>query len=295
MRVKTAPAKVQTAGKTLTGTTDPEIPDGEFKALVSVFGTVDSVGDVVMPGAFAKTLARYAEKGAQLPIVWSHDWDDPFSHIGYATDAEETDAGLQVTGRLDITDNPKAAQVYKLLKGGRVRDFSFAYDIKESSPGTRDGSDVMELRELDVFEVGPTLVGAHRDTELYSIKTGADAGQHKAAPEKPPEKPPNKPADKAPAGAVKTGAVKTGRTLSAKNESRIAQIAHLAAELLDSVRSENPGTQDEAKATPTQPATDEDPAEGKSDAPARPGTASARLRTDLDLLELEIAADSAHE
>lgn len=278
MRVKTAPAKVKTAGQS------DEIPDGEFTALVSVFGTVDSVGDVVMPGAFAKTLARYSEKGAQIPIVWSHDWDDPFSHIGYATAAEETAAGLQVTGRLDIGDNPKAAQVYRLLKGGRVRDFSFAYDVKDSAPATRDGAEVMELRELDVFEVGPTLVGAHRDTELYSIKTGAQAGQHKAAPEPKPEKadPPKQ--------------TKRGRTLSAKNESRIAQIAALAQELLDSVRAETPDTQDEAKATPAQPATDEDPPKGKSDEPARPGTASARLRTDLELLELEcFAVDSAHE
>ena len=221
MRVKTAPAKVKTAGQS------DDIPDGEFSALVSVFGTVDSVGDVVMPGAFAKTLAQYAEKGAPIPIVWSHDWDDPFSHIGYTTAAEETEAGLQVTGRLDIAENPKAAQVYRLLKNGRVRDFSFAYDVKESAPAKRDGVDVNELHELDVFEVGPTLVGAHRDTELMAIKTHI-AVQGKQDPPKE-QAPPSKPAEKTdpPQDA------KMGRALSAKNEARIADIARLAQELLE--------------------------------------------------------------
>ena len=36
---------------------------GKFRALVSVFGTSDSYGDIVMPGAFAKSLDRLADAG----------------------------------------------------------------------------------------------------------------------------------------------------------------------------------------------------------------------------------------
>lgn len=252
MKVKTAPAQVK-----LLPDTDQT---GEFTALVSVFNVVDSVGDVVLPGAFKSTLDRYAESGTPIPVVWSHDWDDPFSHIGYTTTAAETPAGLEVTGRLDM-DNPKAAQVYRLLKGGRIRDFSFAYDVKSSGPGEREGKSVTELHELDVFEVGPTLVGAHRGTELRDIKAtpvtpGIDA--------------------------------KRGRVLSAKNEDRIRQIAALAQELLDAVNETASGQQDDEKAIPTQPANAEEPPGAKAEEPARQGAASdRRLRTALDLLEAE--------
>lgn len=274
MKVKSAPAQVK-----MLGADGVDGQPGEFKALVSVFNTVDSVNDVVIPGAFKSTLARFAEKGEPIPVVWSHDWDDPFSHIGYTTSAEETPTGLEVTGRLDL-DNPKAAQVYRLLKGGRIKDFSFAYDVKASGPGEREGKSVTELHELDVFEVGPTLVGAHRGTELRDIKAAAPVTVNvNTTP------------------AVQTvdanpGAVKTGRVLSAKNEDRIRQIAVLAQELLDAVNQAGSGQQDDEKAMPAQPANTEEPqvAPGvKVDEPARQGAASSRLRTALALLEAESA------
>jgi HK97 family phage prohead protease len=287
MKVKSAPAQVK-----MLGVDGVDGQPGEFKALVSVFNTVDSVNDVVIPGAFKATLARFMEKGEPIPVVWSHDWDDPFSHIGYTTSAEETPAGLEVTGRLDL-DNPKAAQVYRLLKGGRIRDFSFAYDVLASGPGEREGKSVTELHELDVFEVGPTLVGAHRGTELRDIKATAPVIVNVDN-----TMPAQQTVD-AITAAVKRyadgdhpAAAKTGRVLSAKNEDRIRQIAVLAQELLDAVNQTGSGQQNDEKAMPAQPANAEEPqaAPGvKADEPARQGAASSRLRTALALLEAESA------
>ena len=61
--------------------------------------------------------------------------------------------------------------MYKLMKGKRISNFSFAYDILDASPAKADGADILELRELDLFEVGPCLVGVNRQTELLDIKT----------------------------------------------------------------------------------------------------------------------------
>jgi len=149
---------------------------GQFTALVSVFGNKDSAGDVVMPGAFTDTLSQWKSSGNPIPVIWSHDWSDPFSHIGAVIDAEETDKGLQVTGQLDM-DNAKAEQVYRLLKTGRVSQFSFAYDVEEgawiekSADGQPDS--YYELRKLKLYEVGPTLVGANQETDLLAVKTAA--------------------------------------------------------------------------------------------------------------------------
>lgn len=143
---------------------------GQFKALVSAFGNVDSVGDIVMPGAFTKSIARWEESGDLLPVIWSHDWSDPFSHIGHVTKAVETENGLEVDAQLDL-DNPKAMQVYRLLKGRRLKQMSFAYDVLDAAKSDRDGKPVTELHQLEVLEVGPTLLGANRSTELLDIKS----------------------------------------------------------------------------------------------------------------------------
>lgn len=313
MHVKAVPAKIKTAGQG-----GDDLPAGEFTALVSVFGSVDSVGDMVMPGAFSKSLAKYAEDGASLPTVWSHDWNNPFSHIGYHTRAEETERGLEVHGKLDIEDNPTARQVYNLLKGGRVRDFSFAYDILDFAITEKDGQEVWELRELDIFEAGPTLIGAHRGTELLSIKSGgahsladllkaahdiaeqardrdytaaertrlaalmgkADACARRLKDTR--QVTDTVTTDLKEVIAAVTAEVKAGRVLSAKNESKIEQIAELAQELLSSVRSDE-GSQDDGKATPPPPSTDEDPKGKSDDASATDGIASARLRNDLEI------------
>ena len=270
MRTKTAPAWVKTVAQA------DDLAEGEFEAIVSVFNTVDSVGDVVMPGAFKNTLAGFADKSAPVPVVWSHDWSDPFSHIGYSVSAEEVDAGLKIRGKLDIENNPKAAQVYRLLKGGRVRDFSFAYEIKEGGFREKDGEDEdfnspYELRELELFEVGPCLVGAHRDTELLDIK--ASAGRE-TIPTKTavddPAAPPNEPAE-----------------LERIVAEAAAKFAH---DLLAAVSGQ---LSKDGQAMPVQPAAAEDPAGGKADVPARPGAASERLRSDLCLLvaEVELLAD----
>lgn len=143
---------------------------GEFEAVVAVFGNIDSYGDVIVKGAFAATLKDWADSGDPIPVVWSHDSSDPFSHIGHVIEASETDAGLQVKAQLDM-DNPKAVQVFKLLKARRVTQFSFAYSVEDAGPVKVGGKDATELRALKVYEVGPTLVGANQETELLSAKS----------------------------------------------------------------------------------------------------------------------------
>lgn len=150
----------------------PEQGDGAglLKALVSVFGNVDTAGDVVMAGAFSKSLARWQERGDPIPLVWSHDWSDPYSHIGEVKSARETSAGLEIDAQLDL-DNPKAAQIHKLMRSRRLKAWSFAYDVLDATPGHRDGKAVQELRELDILEVGPTLLGVNRQAELLDVKS----------------------------------------------------------------------------------------------------------------------------
>lgn len=155
----------------------PDLKDGQFRAVVAVFDNVDSHGDVVVRGAFADTLAEWADRGDEIPVIWSHDWGDPFSHIGTVKSATETDRGLEIVGEIpqeDRDSNPRAAQVYRLLKSRRITQFSFAFDVLEGGEVERDGRRVTELRRLKLHEVGPCLLGVNQDTSLGSVKASTN-------------------------------------------------------------------------------------------------------------------------
>lgn len=175
MLVKTLPARIKAVGGA------DGLAEGEFEAIVSVFGNVDSYGDVVMEGAFVDDLAAWSAKGDPIPVVWAHDWADPFSHLGTVVAAEEREKGLWVHGRVeDLDTNAKAAQVYRLLKGRRVTQFSFAYDVLEGGWGKREDREVYELRKMHIHEVGPCLLGANQETELLAVKARQLAAAAKA-------------------------------------------------------------------------------------------------------------------
>lgn len=144
----------------------PNGAPGEFTALVSVFGNVDLQGDRVMPGAFDNTIAQWKASGDPIPIIWSHDWQDPFAHIGLVTGVQITTAGLVLSGKNDI-DKPFAKQVNDLLVARRVTQWSFAYDVINEQRA-KDGAN--ELLELALIEAGPTLMGANSSTNTIAAK-----------------------------------------------------------------------------------------------------------------------------
>lgn len=149
------------------------LADGEFEAYASVFGNVDSYGDVVMPGAFTKSLEEWAASGNALPVLFGHNMADPEFNIGEVVEAVEDERGLKVRARLDL-DTPKGAATYRLLKGKRISQMSFAYDVVDGAPGTKDGEDVYELRELRLYEVSVVPIGANQETEILAVKAAAD-------------------------------------------------------------------------------------------------------------------------
>jgi len=303
MQVKTCPAMIKAAG------THEGTDEGGFEAIVATYD-VDSVGDRIVPGAFAKTLTEWRESGDPIPVVWSHKSDDPNYHVGYVLEAEERPEGLWVKAKID-TDAPTAAQVYRLLKGRRIRQFSFAYDEVDARPSEKaaTGAD-KDLHELKVYEVGPTMIGANQRTNLLTVKqdpsTRPCSCQHETPAEPAPvaEKAaePEQTAEKIAEAATD---LKAGRALSRQNEERVAQIARLASELLAAVRAEaEEGSAGESgapsnaeKAAPSTPAaTKESPVaeqaapEAEGEQPADSGVADERLRAEIEFLDLELHA-----
>jgi HK97 family phage prohead protease len=149
---------------------------GEFTAIVAAFGNVDRGGDRIIPGAFTKTIEDWKASGDPLPVILSHDWSNPMSHIGVADpkDMVQVSKGLKIKGKLDVADNPVAAQVYKLMKRRSLKEFSIGYDVPAGGErlSEKDGSN--ELLTINLIEAGPTLKGMNPNTELLAVKSAID-------------------------------------------------------------------------------------------------------------------------
>lgn len=130
----------------------------------------DSWGDVVKQGAFTKTLKERWNGGVGIPFIWAHQIDNLKSFIGTAM-ADEDEHGLHFVAAFDDTE--EAQKVRQLYKDGRLRKFSFAYDVKEAGQVTlEDGMKANELRELDLYEISAVTVPANDDAGVVDVKSG---------------------------------------------------------------------------------------------------------------------------
>lgn len=148
------------------------LAEGEFVVYPSTFTREpDSYGDVVAKGAFADTIREWQESGRSLPGLYGHRLDDPSMFVAHAITMGEDEHGWWVRGAFDLEDNPTAQQVYRLVKGGRIAELSFAFDVlDEGAVDLEDGRKVNELRRVKVYEFSFVPAGANPDTSVVAIK-----------------------------------------------------------------------------------------------------------------------------
>jgi uncharacterized protein len=114
--------------------------DGSFEGVLAVYNVKDLGGDLIEPGAFAKTIQ---ERGGTVPMLWQHDSTRP---IGTLT-LIDSPQGLMVKGQL-LMDLPDAKIAFTLIKAKVIKGLSIGYDtIKDS---VENG--VRKLKELRLWE-----------------------------------------------------------------------------------------------------------------------------------------------
>jgi len=91
---------------------------GTFEGYLSVFGNADQGDDIVVKGAFGKTLRELKSKqentGSRylFPFLWMHDENQP---IGGCLQAQEDEKGLFIRGEIDL-DTQIGQEKYSGLK-----------------------------------------------------------------------------------------------------------------------------------------------------------------------------------
>lgn len=139
---------------------------GLVEADVNSTGVVDEHDDLVMPGAFDRTLAS-----GRLPAVaWMHD---PRRLCGQVLSAVVTPEGkLRARMQFDL-DTPDGSYAYKMVSRGRVREWSVGFDPVRMHFTQRAGKQVTVIEDLDWVEVSPVLRGASPATGTLDVKAAA--------------------------------------------------------------------------------------------------------------------------
>lgn len=252
MRIKTVPVGEVKAGP------DDGLAEGEFIVYPSTFTREpDSYGDVVAKGAFLDTIQQWKDSGNSMPGLFGHRMDDPDFYVAYALEMGEDEHGWWVHGAFDM-ESPKGPHVYRLVKGRRLNQLSFAFDtLEEGAVELEDGSKANELRKLRVHEFSFVPIGANQDTSVVAVKGIVDG-------------------------------LKAGRVLSKANETSLRE----ARDAIDSVLSSLPdegaqengdGTSDQDQASGTGKANDEGAQRVKSEEPTGAPSARALAAQALDL------------
>ena len=125
----------------------PVLTEGSvIEGYASLFGLADQGGDAVMPGAFAASLKRLADKGDKVRMLWQHD---PTKPIGVWEEIREDAKGLWVKGRL-LPDVALAREAAALISAGAIDGLSIGYRTKRAE---RDAAGVRRLVEVELWEV----------------------------------------------------------------------------------------------------------------------------------------------
>ena len=145
---------------------------GEFSGYGSVFGTKDSYSDIVLPGAFAKSLSDWNEKGQLPALLWQHRMDEP---IGIYTKMLEDDNGLYVEGRLLIDDDPLAKRAHAHMKAGSLSGLSIGYSLNDYE-WDKD-KEAFLLKQIDLWEVSLVTFPANDEARISDVKNALRNGE----------------------------------------------------------------------------------------------------------------------
>jgi hypothetical protein len=148
-----------------------------FTGYGAIFNNVDLGGDVIVPGAFKKTIADAKKSGSWPALLMQHGgWGmsvDDLTPIGIWTELAEDEKGLLVTGKL--ADTPRGEEAYRLLKmapRAALNGLSIGYRARKFTVGTRAEEPRRTLLEVELMEVSLVTFPMNPKARVGSVKSG---------------------------------------------------------------------------------------------------------------------------
>ena len=170
------PEELKFSTKAMPGQLTVDEAEGIVEAFVAGIGNKDSVGDIVLPGAFSASLKRRKPR-----VVWGHNWNEP---IGKVLDIYEVgpddprlpkkmkDArigGLFARVQFNLKSERGREAFANIAFFGMEQEWSIGY--KTITAAYDNSRQANLLREVELYEVSPVLHGANQLTGTISIKS----------------------------------------------------------------------------------------------------------------------------
>src|SRR3954469_15953113 len=154
--------------------------DGTVEGYASLFGELDAARDMVMPGAFARTLKSRGLR--RIPMLFQHD---PAGPVGVWLELAEDFRGLRARGRL-IPEVARARELFALVRDGAVDGLSIGFRTVKGriDPASR----VRRIVDLDLWALSivtsPLLAGARVRAVKASVSSPPKLTQARARAER---------------------------------------------------------------------------------------------------------------
>lgn len=130
------------------------------------FGNVDSDGDLLVKGCFAKSINDRGPESStnrKIAFLWQHDMRDP---IGKILKIEEREDGAYATVQLsDFDAVPNAKRAYYQLQEGTLNQFSFGFNYIWDKMEYDEEKDAFIIMEVKLYEISVVTMGANEETE----------------------------------------------------------------------------------------------------------------------------------
>lgn len=140
--------------------------EGLISGFASTYGgDPDRQGDVVVRGAFTRTLAAHKARGTAPAMLWSHQQERP---VGRWLEIEDDPGGLRVKGQLNLKTEA-GREAFEHVRAGDVGAFSIGYLVPD---GGRKyvGNGVWHLSEIDLAEISLVSTPANPNARVTDLK-----------------------------------------------------------------------------------------------------------------------------
>jgi HK97 family phage prohead protease len=140
------------------------LPEGRgiFEGYASLFGLPDMARDVVIPGAFQKSLA--AQNASNIKLLWQHD---PAQPVGIWKRVSEDTRGLYCQGQLNL-DVQRGRELYALMRQGAVDGLSIGFKTTRSR---KDALGQRQLLTIDLWEISLVTFPLLPEARISAVKT----------------------------------------------------------------------------------------------------------------------------
>jgi len=137
---------------------------GVFSGYGSIFGNKDLGNDIVVEGAFAKSIASKGAKAVKM--LYQHRPDEP---IGVFDEIIEDRRGLKVKGRLAM-GTQRGREVYELMKMGALDGLSIGYRVDAKGYDYDEKGKRRYLKSVDLMEISAVTFPMNPRARVAAVK-----------------------------------------------------------------------------------------------------------------------------